>query len=428
MKIALVVLDSLRKDTFDMYFDWLSGLHFESAWSPSNWTMPAHGSLFTGLYPSEHGAHGASEFFDYSQVLPEKLSSSGYVTRVFSANVYISPAFGFDRGFDDFSGPFFIKPVLPDYFNWREYGGKTDSQFLNYCLALRDLVLSDTATLPSLQVALLNRLEGVGIWTPSHHGIVDAIDWIDQLELSEREFLLFNFMETHVPYHYIPDSYTTNPDSGTELDVAERLTEDEKENRCTYHNAAEFLSDQYHRLFAHLAREMDYVITVSDHGESLGENGVWGHGQDTGLYPEITRIPLVISGNNVEPDTCDEPVDLLDIHRTIAVLSGVDTSGHGRNLLEPIDSRTLLQETYKVRNDTADTGADQITEPFRGIVTEEGDHVYETADRLVNADAVANADEKLQAAINQLDERSTAGREHQVSQHVERQLENLGYR
>lgn len=53
--IALIVLDTLRKDSFDEHFDWLPGRRFENAWAPSHWTVPVHASLFTGHYPSEVG-------------------------------------------------------------------------------------------------------------------------------------------------------------------------------------------------------------------------------------------------------------------------------------------------------------------------------------------------------------------------------------
>lgn len=54
--VALVVLDTLRKDTFDRHFKWLPGVNFEDAYAPADFTTPVDGSMFTGLYPSEHGA------------------------------------------------------------------------------------------------------------------------------------------------------------------------------------------------------------------------------------------------------------------------------------------------------------------------------------------------------------------------------------
>lgn len=57
MNVATVVLDTLRKDAFERHFEWLSERRFDTVWSPSHLTVPVHGSLFTGCYPSETGVH-----------------------------------------------------------------------------------------------------------------------------------------------------------------------------------------------------------------------------------------------------------------------------------------------------------------------------------------------------------------------------------
>lgn len=101
--IALVVLDTLRKDAFDQHFDWLPGIQFQNAWSPGAWTIPAHAALFGGAYPSELGVYAKTQSLDCDRrVLAEALSDKDYQTRAFSANANISSAFNFDRGFDAF--------------------------------------------------------------------------------------------------------------------------------------------------------------------------------------------------------------------------------------------------------------------------------------------------------------------------------------
>jgi arylsulfatase len=98
-RIALVVLDTLRKDAFDEHFEWLPGRRFENAWSTSHYTVPVHGSMFTGQYPSESGVHAKSELFDYPDpVLPELLVRNGYTTRALHTNPLLE-ASEFDRGF-----------------------------------------------------------------------------------------------------------------------------------------------------------------------------------------------------------------------------------------------------------------------------------------------------------------------------------------
>jgi arylsulfatase A-like enzyme len=64
MNVAIVVLDTLRKDAFDREFDWLPGRRFSAAYSTGSWTVPAHASLFAGKYPSELGVHSKNRFLD----------------------------------------------------------------------------------------------------------------------------------------------------------------------------------------------------------------------------------------------------------------------------------------------------------------------------------------------------------------------------
>ena len=71
--IALVVLDTLRYDAFEEFFDWLPGVRFTNVFSPGHYTIPAHAGIFTGQYPSEVGTHAKSE--DLTSV-PHKASSA----------------------------------------------------------------------------------------------------------------------------------------------------------------------------------------------------------------------------------------------------------------------------------------------------------------------------------------------------------------
>ena len=64
--VVLIVLDSVRRDHLSCYgyerdttphIDRIAsqGVRFTRATAASCWTIPSHASLFTGLYPSEHG-------------------------------------------------------------------------------------------------------------------------------------------------------------------------------------------------------------------------------------------------------------------------------------------------------------------------------------------------------------------------------------
>ena len=84
-------------------------LQFRRAYSHAPWTTPAHSSLLTGLYPSQHGrdlpwglmlsrgeVREANEDFP---TLPELLTEAGYETVAFVGQGSMSPRFGLGRGF-----------------------------------------------------------------------------------------------------------------------------------------------------------------------------------------------------------------------------------------------------------------------------------------------------------------------------------------
>jgi len=83
-----------------------SGVIFERAISTSPWTLPAHGSMFTGRWPHELSSDWKKPLDDSYPTLAEVLRSQGYMTAGFVANlIYCSSIHGLNRGFvhyDDF--------------------------------------------------------------------------------------------------------------------------------------------------------------------------------------------------------------------------------------------------------------------------------------------------------------------------------------
>jgi len=89
---------------------------YEHAASVSDHTLPTHGSLFTGLYPSWHGAHYTPKhskgrpLSGNALTMAELLRDKGYSTMAVVANShYVGPSFGMDQGFAAFD---YRKPVL----------------------------------------------------------------------------------------------------------------------------------------------------------------------------------------------------------------------------------------------------------------------------------------------------------------------------
>lgn len=76
---------------------------FTRAISQSSWTRPAHMSIMTGLYPSEHGVlplGGRHRLADGVPTLASELRERGYQTVAFTGGLNVAAVFGFDQGFD----------------------------------------------------------------------------------------------------------------------------------------------------------------------------------------------------------------------------------------------------------------------------------------------------------------------------------------
>jgi len=96
-------------------------------------------------------------------------------------------------------------------------------------------------------------------------------------------------------------------------------------------------------MFDELYAEFDYVVTLSDHGEMLGEHGLWNH--TYGLYPELTHVPLVVSGRDLDGTTATT-VSLLDVHRTLLDTLGIDSESCGQNVLNDREGQCSLAEYH----------------------------------------------------------------------------------
>src|SRR4051812_36929523 len=113
--ILLIILDTLRRDRLSIYghprptspgFDEFAAQAtlFERAVAPSQWTIPAHSSLFTGLYPTAHGVVEANgQLSPTHPTLAEILQVGGYHTIAFCNNPLVGALDnGLQRGFDQF--------------------------------------------------------------------------------------------------------------------------------------------------------------------------------------------------------------------------------------------------------------------------------------------------------------------------------------
>ena len=64
-----------------------------------------------------------------------------------------------------------------------------------------------------------------------------------------------------------------------------------------------------------------YLVITSDHGEGLGERGLYGHARK--IYDENVRIPLIVLGPGLGPGVVADPVSTVDVLPTLLDLARV---------------------------------------------------------------------------------------------------------
>ena len=436
-RVALVVLDTLRKDLFDEHFDWLPGRRFERAFSTANWTAPAHASMFTGTYPSESGVHAKAQSLSVdSPVLPESLSDAGYTSRALSANPNVSKQLGWDRGFDEFVGSFTLRNHSDkNVLDWDEFESEHGSDGIKtYLSALSACVFSDYDTLASIGRGYELKTKGKrNVKTVLDDGATAVRDRIRDSRSNPADFLFVNLMEAHTPYYPPPEYRSVEEKLYVTIEDSLGLTEPDSRAAQAYDDAVRYLSDVYEDIFTDLRAQYDYVITLADHGELLGEHGVWNH--TYGLFPELTHVPLVVSGDGLT-GTERATVSLLDIHRTILDIAGVSVPSRGQDLLDDPQSGQYLVEYHGLipvalrRLENSDLSMDQVTyyDAYRSGLVAEDYYGYELGDDFVEVGSIVNEPRvEIDAMRDSLTEADGTDSEVDVSDATVDRLEELGY-
>ncbi len=358
--VLLVVLDTARADYFGPYggraptpaFDAIAarGLIFERAWAAAPWTVPSHASLFSGLLPFEHGVTGAAAQTPERRLatvrpaverhaerwLPEVFRRSGYRTVAISANVWITPAMGFDLGFEEFT-PVGMARVTPR--------GAAGRRRLRDCVVPASLLRQSKRSVRYFRDARRGRDFGAEAALAAARSLTEP---------SDRPFLAFvNVMETHAPY-LPPEGFNPlrglrrlggprvmHKYLGDERVLAYNLGAAEVPERALA-TMRELYAGEVAYVDAFLGRLLNIiepvlgetvVVVTSDHGENLGEEHRLGH--QLFVDERLVRVPLVVAGPGVTAGRREEVFSLASLPRLVAGLAGLgshqwaDAIGHG---------------------------------------------------------------------------------------------------
>lgn len=306
--VVFVVLDGTRKDRLSLYghdretspnLDALArdAVLFENAYTPASWSLPAHTSMFTGLYPSEHGITNVFSGEPFGSpgtldTLSTELSADGYRTGGFSANPWLGQNSGLDTGFDLFVEWDLELSTVPD--DW------TTTRRDRLFSALHS-VLGKASQQP---LALLKD----DFYTD--HLFDTAARWITDDTRPSYTFL--NVMGSHTPYYPSRDAFEQlgldRPSlleprllnagivkdqlqgNGTAVSNTKRVRE---YYDSTIRSQDDHLGDFLDRLKRAGVYDETLIIVTADHGKTLGEFDRDGNPSHT-IRDINVNVPLVV--------------------------------------------------------------------------------------------------------------------------------------
>jgi arylsulfatase A-like enzyme len=299
-------MDTARVDRFSCYgyarpttprIDALAsrGVRFTDCASTSSWTLPAHASMFTGLYPIVHQATQETlRLDDTTATIAEILGSHGYATIGVSANPLVGPKMGLDRGFAEF------------HETWR--ASRQDGA----------------------------QASGV------HPNLAAVAQFLDKTAAAQPFFLFVNYIEPHAPYEPPEPFRARFLAPGTAPGLAASSTTSPAVyylNKTVFSPAAframnelydgeiAYVDEQVGKLIdlldAHHRLDNTLVLITSDHGENIGDHDHYRH--VFSLYNTTVKVPLIalLPGGVRAGEVRTEPVQLVDLFATMLAACGI---------------------------------------------------------------------------------------------------------
>ena len=307
--VILITIDTLRADRLSSYgsdrvatphLDRLAaeGIRFANASSTVPFTLPAHSSIMTGLYPPSHGVRENVGYVLAPELvtIAERFRDAGYVTGGFVSAFVLDARWGIGRGFDTYVDDF---------------------------------------DLDSMAGANLGSVQRAGTETIAH-----ALEWLDGVGAEEPFFMWLHLFDPHDPYdppEPFRSEYQGRPYDG-EVAYTDSLI-------------GEFRAALEERgLF-----DESVLVLTSDHGEGLGDHGESYHGFF--VYDSTVHVPLIVRlpGGTERGRVVGDAVSHVDIAPTLIELLGLDGAGagQGRSLLpdmqglpNPLAERSVYAESF----------------------------------------------------------------------------------
>lgn len=283
--VLVVTIDTLRVDRVGCYGFGLAitpamdriareGVRCTDAITSAPITLPAHSSMFTGLFPPAHGVrdNGNYALAPEAVTLAERLHDAGYATGAVVSAAVLAKRYGLDQGFDAYDDDLWAEDE-PELFMIRE--------------------------------------------RPAERTAARAVKWLEQAPRDRPFFLWVHFFDPHQPYDVRAGDLAAMAPTPYDAEIAQ---------------ADRGLGTLLAWLEQHGMLDDTLVVVTSDHGESLGEHGEPTHGifvyDATVHVPLLWRYPRSLPAGRVY----DAPTRHVDMMPTVLAMLGLDPPATSQGL------------------------------------------------------------------------------------------------
>jgi len=367
--ILLIFVDSGRADHLSCYgyaretspsIDRIAreGCLFETAITAAPFSPASYASVFSNLYPHQHGVNG-----DTIRIWPntftrlaEKMKANGYETFGVSNNDFVGGGCNATAGFDEYVDawrlPFWIRQHKRVRRRVRKYLGRKAARWLDFnrtqCAAKGD-------SLRSVKI-VEDRISGC---SRPFFGCVVLMDPHAPYDQRHTRFVSRS-RETRACFKTFNNAYMWVET----MAGARRLSREELQWAIDCYDseirhADECIGHLYRRLAESNVLDDTIIIVAADHGEGFGEHGVWGHGFS--LNDCLTQVPLIVRcprywRGGLRSDALVQLHDVHDLCVSVAETGRPDSTRYQHCLTQASDGewngRELLYSAFPVQTET----------------------------------------------------------------------------
>jgi len=328
--VVLILIDALRADHLGCYgyqrntspaIDALAsqGVMFTQTFAPASWTRASVGTLWTSLYPVEHGAASSVRpLVPEVKTMAEYLTERGYRSIAFLGNVIMQESRGDSQGFAE----------------WYDDATLNAATWVS---GIDRLGLVEVFG-PLMGLMVEPKVKGYVRAEPLTTQILERMD----KPLSQPFFLYAHYVDPHGPY--VPIRSMRGKWSGNYNGKLQGMSPELWDKVREYDELLDlsdisYLLDLYDEeilsadnqigrllegLRSRYGEEDTIIILTADHGEEFGEHGKLEHYRS--LYREVTHVPLIWAGWGTKGGgrKIESMSGLVDVLPTLAESIGLD--------------------------------------------------------------------------------------------------------